>query len=160
VTYTIGTDCHITLTHPDVNGGSAYGFLCDAQNNLVPEGFKIVREVITGVGTRVWIHFDVLLADGLINPDGSLHSDTRANMYAMLQLFLAETSDLMLTTFLGAISSLGALGFTADERHIAGMSVIKCQLNNVGFYYPPADPGVLALSLWDGTLTWETSYWR
>ena len=33
-------------------------------------------------------------------------------------------------------------------------------LNNVGYYFPPADPEKLALSLWDGTLTWATSYWR
>ena len=132
----------------------------DAQNNLVPEGFQLKREVVTGVGLKVWLYFDVLLADDLLNPDGSTHTDTRTVMYAMLSDFLSKESGIILTTFMGAFSDFGAVGYTTTERHMNGQSVCKCQINNVGYFYPPADPGSLALSLWDGLLTWETSYWR
>ena len=51
----------------------------------------------------------------------------------------------------------------------------KCQLNNVGYYFPPVDPALLALAIWgssdisDGmgtiivpgvdSLAWDSGYW-
>jgi len=71
-----------------------------------------------------------------------------------------QSSGITLVTPVGAFTNLGALGYSADERHRPHHSIIKCELNNVGYYFPPVDPDLLALSLWDGTLTWSTSYWR
>ena len=75
---------------------------------------------------------------------------------------------------LGAVVSLGALGWTADERHTPSHSIVKCQLNNVGHYFPPVDPQVLKQSVWGypeldpqpvgypavPSLTWDGGYWR
>jgi len=104
--------------------------------------------------------FDILLADNAINPDGSTHIASRLTDYNMLMTYLSQKSELVLTSPIGAIVNLFAIGFTADERHMPLKSIIKCQLNNYGIYFPPVDPITLSLSMWDGTLTWETSYWR
>jgi hypothetical protein len=67
---------------------------------------------------------------------------------------------LWLNTPVGTFLNLGAVGWTADERHLPHSSIIKCQINNIGYYWPPVDVATLELSQWDGTLTWATSYWR
>ena len=67
-----------------------------------------------------------------------------------------------------ASPSLPPPGFTPTLARWAGQrmnatcphSIVKVGLNNVGYYFPPANPEQLALSVWDGTLTWETSFWR
>ena len=38
---TIGTDCHLTLKHDDLNGGAAYGFLLDPASRY-PEGLRSI----------------------------------------------------------------------------------------------------------------------
>lgn len=157
---TIGTDCHITLAHAAIDGGAAYGFLVNISHKIYPEGVRINREVISSGVTRVWLYFDVLLADDLLNPDGSIHAQTRAQMYSKLLQFLAMPAGIEVATPVGTLANLGALGFTADERHLPLSSLVKVQLNNAGYYWPPVAPELLAQSVWDGVLTWDTSYWR
>ena len=166
--FTIGGNCHLILQHPDVNSGAPYGFVCPKDNSIRELGVQVTREVTSDstdesnstTGTQLWLNFDFLLADDLIDPDGKVHAHTRAQDYAMLLQFLAMPAGIALTTPAGLYSNLGALGWSADERHMPHHSIVKCGLNNVGFYFPPADPVLMALSLWDGTLTWGTSYWR
>jgi hypothetical protein len=156
----LGQDCHIKLRHTDVNGGEAAGFLVDTRHKLIPEGVRINRQVISDGTTAVWVYFDVVLADDLLNPDGSLHAETRSQMYSRLLQYLAQQAGIELETLVGTLTNLGALGFTADERHTPGRSIIKVQLNNAGYYWPPVNPELLALSVWSGTLTWGSGYWR
>jgi len=156
----IGTDCHITLAHVDIDGGAAYGFLVNVNHRIYPEGVRINREVISSGMIQVWLYFDVLLADDLLNPDGTIHAQTRAQMYSKLLQFLDMPSGIEVATPVGTFSNLGALGFTADERHMPLSSLVKVQLNNAGYYWPPVAPELLAQSVWDGVLTWNTSYWR
>lgn len=159
---TIGQDCHITLSHPLVNGRAAYGFLLNEEpgESTRPGGVQITRQVLSDGSTLVWVLFDILLADRALNPDGSAHAKTRAQDYAVLLQYLAQLSDIAVQTPVGTILNLFAVGYTADERHMPYSSLIKCQLNNYGIYWPPVDPDTLAQSLWDGALTWSTSYWR
>ncbi len=165
---TIGEDCHLILQHPDVNGGEPYGFLCPKDNSHRELGVQVTREVTSDstdetnsiTGTQLWLNFDLILADNLIDPNGQPHPKSRAADYAILTLFLAQPAGIQLTTPAGIYSNLGSLGWSADERHMPKYSIVKCGLNNVGFYFPPANPELLALSVWDGTLTWQTSYWR
>ena len=169
MTYTIGTNCHITLTHPDVNGGADFGFILgpsvlsdlfsDAGRRKGPV-LSVQREVETDGKINVRIYFAILLADNLVNPGGSTHSDTRTAMYASIQDYLSRVSGLIIATEIGVFSSIGALGHSATEMHYGPLSVITCQLNNVGSYFPPADPTALTFSNWDGTLSWAASYWR
>jgi len=156
----IGTDCHITLAHAAIDGGAAYGFLVDSRQKTYPEGIRINREVISSGVTQVWLYFDVLLADNLLNPDGSMHAQTRAQMYSKLLQFLTMPSGIEVSTPVGTFTNLGALGFTADERHLPLSTIVKVQFNNAGYYWSPVAPELLAQSVWDGVLTWNTSYWR
>jgi hypothetical protein len=157
----IGQDCHITLTHADVNSGSPYGFLVDDdEKGTRPGGVQITHEVDSAGTTRLWLYFDVLLSDNSINPDGSIHSPTRTADYAALLQYLGKMDGIILDTPIGSFLNLGAVGWTADERHLPKSSIVKCQVNNIGVYWPPVDSAALELSIWDGTLTWGTSYWR
>jgi len=63
-------------------------------------------------------------------------------------------------TPVGVFANLGALGHASNEIHLPDRSLVRCQFNNAGTYWPPVDPATLALSTWDGTLSWATSYWR
>jgi hypothetical protein len=156
----IGQDCHITLTHADINGGEPYGFLVQTENGTRPGGVQITHEVDSEGTTRLWLYFDVLLSDRAINPDGSRHAYTRGRDYAYLLQYLAKLDGLSLDTPVGTFLNLGAVGWTADERHLPLSSLVKCQINNVGVYWPPIDAATLLLCKWDGTLTWGSSYWR
>ncbi len=164
----IGQNCHITLTHPAVNSGAPYGFLVNLQGGTRPGGVQITHEVDSLGITRLWIYFDVVLSDFSINPDGSDHGVTRTADYTMLLLYLNQMSGLNLATPVGNFFNLGAIGWTADERHLPNSSIIKCQINNAGYYFPPVDPNILSQCVWgqsdeNGTIpsrTWNTSYWR
>lgn len=159
--YTIGSDCHITLAHPEVNGGEPYGFVLDPASHY-PEGLAVKREVFSGLTQpmKVWVYFDVLLADHLINPDGSLHQAGRQEMYAALAAYLEKTSGLRFGFGLGVIVELGALEYAATEKHYADYSAVRVHLTNLGGYSGIVDDARYQLSLWDGSLTWENSYWR
>lgn len=160
MTYTPGVNCHITLSHLDIDAGVPCGFLVNVDDKTKAEGIRVNREVFTDGSIQVWVYFDIVLADRMLNPDGSFHTDTKAQMYAKLTQFLACTSGIDLSTASWSYMNLGSLGFTADERHTPLYSIVKCQLNNIGFYWHVVDPATLLLSIWDGTLTWNTSYWR
>ncbi len=165
--YLLGVNCHVILSHADIDGGAPYGFIAPKDGTIREGGAQFIRQVDSSTtsyseitsGTRLWVNFDVICADDLREPNGAQHAAGRLTDYAKLMEFLGKTSGIQCTTPVGTFANLGALGFSADERHLPKHSIIKCQLNNVGFYFPPADPERLALSMWDGTLTWETSYW-
>ena len=166
--YALGENCHVILSHPDIDAGAGYGFLCPQDGTIKEEGVQITRRVDSldtvytdpHADTMLWIAFDVLCADELRDPNGQKHPKTRIQDYTKLCEFLLKTEGIDLTTPVGVFTNLGALGYSADERHRPHHSIVKCELNNVGYYFPPVDPALLALSVWDGTLTWDTSYWR
>jgi hypothetical protein len=160
--YSLGSNCHITLQHASINGGVTYGFILqrDTRTPAAGPAVSIQKEVDSDGGINDRVFFSVLLADSLINPDGSPHTDTRAAMYAMLLLFLAQSADLTLVCPAGVLSGLGALGHVSTEMHYGDHSIVVCQLTDIGVYFPPADPAAFNASVWDGTLTWATSYWR
>jgi len=160
MSYRLGGNCHIILSHAEIDDGAEFGFLVDPQQALYPEGVRINRQVVSDGSTTVWVHADVLLADGLVDPDGSPHVDGRAAMYAKLLQFLDKRSGLTLETPAGALTNLGALAYCADERHTPDFSLVRVVLNNAGVYWPPVDADLLGQSQWDGALTWATSYWR
>jgi len=160
MSYQLGVNCHIILSHVEVDEGAEFGFLVDPERELYPEGVRINRQVVSDGSTTVWVHADVLLADGLVNPDGSSHADDRGAMYSKLLQFLDKRSGLTLETPAGALTNLGALAYCADERHTPDFSLVRVVLNNAGVYWPPVDADLLGQSQWDGALTWATSYWR
>ncbi len=156
----LGKDCPIILAHHELDGGEGYGFLLAEDQGIKSGGVQMTREVDSGGSTRLWLHFDVLLAERALNPDGSLRAQSRAQDYAKLCQFLDKRGEVAITSPAGTLLSLGAVGWTADERHLPGFALIKCQFNNTGVYWPPVDPDLILLSTWDGSLTWSSAYWR
>lgn len=160
--YTLGLNCHITLQHASVNNGAAYGFVLQRDPRSPNDGpaVSIQKEVDSAGGINDRVFFSILLGDDLVNPNGSRHTDTRAAMYAMLLNFLAQSELLTLVCPAGVLSGLGGLGHVSTEMHYGDHSIVVCQLTDIGVYFPPADPVLFNASIWDGPLTWATSYWR
>jgi hypothetical protein len=156
----LGKDCHILLSHPEIEGGADYGFLLAEDQGIKSGGVQMTREVDSEGKTRLWLHFDVLIADRAVNPDGAFRVQTRVQDYTMLCRYLSKRERIAITSPAGTLLSLGAVGWTADERHLPGFALVKCQFNNTGVYWPPVDPTLLQLSVWDGNLTWASAYWR
>jgi hypothetical protein len=161
MTATIGQDCHVILSHPDISAGAYYGFVCPKDGSNHEGGVEFIREVSSdpAIGTDLWVYFDVILADDLKQPDGTKRPYTRAQDYAKLLLYLAKQDNLTVISPAGAMVGLGALGFAADERHMPKHSIIKCQFNNKGTYFPPVSADRVRLSVWDGSLLWSTALW-
>jgi hypothetical protein len=158
---TIGTDCHLTITHPDVNSGAAYGFILQAEDKNYGPAVSVQRQLNVDESINVKMFFTIILADNLITADGSYSTLTRADMYAKLHEYLTKPSGLIITTSVGVYTDIGAGGFSATEVHFGGLSLVTLQLTNTGAYFPPAPSDAYFGSVWDGTVYfWDTSYWR
>ena len=157
---TIGVDCHITLTHAAINSGNPYGFILQRNDRENDPPVIIQRKVSSDGSVTINTFFNVLLADDLIDPNGGQHTADRAAMYALLMSYVGQTNGLTLISPAGAIADVGATGHSATETHFPAFSVVACQLTNAGVYFGPVDLTAFALSVWDGTLTWASSFWR
>ena len=167
MTYVLGQNCDLILMHPDVNSGNPFGFVLTPD----PSGGKgssisVQREISLAGVTTVYLFFTLVLADDLINPDGSAHSDNRAIMYSILLNFLGQTSGLTVITVMGTWTGIGPLGHSATELHLVNASFISIKLYNATLYHAPISDTLFLNSLWSATpaeadaLTWETSLWR
>ena len=158
---TIGTDCHITMTHADVNSGAAYGFILQAEDKNYGPAVSVQRNLNADDTINIKMFFTIILADNLITADGSYSTQTRTDMYAKLHQYLTKPDGLMISTSVGTYSDIGATGFSATEVHFGGLSLVTVQLTNTGAYYPPAPSDAYFGSIWDGlNYFWDTSYWR
>jgi hypothetical protein len=158
---TIGVDCHITLAHSEIDGGTPYGFLLsDLDIDLVGGGVQLIRQNVSGGFNWAWYKFKIMVGDGLRNPNGTPHTPTKSQDYLKLLEFLTKTQDIILTDDTGSTSNLSALGYVADIRLMKSKYICKVTLTNLAYYYPPVPADVLAASFWDSPLTWDTSYWR
>jgi hypothetical protein len=162
---TIGVDCDVKLTHPDVNGGDAVGFVLKRARQTVsglvtlrrqayrdPEGYYVDRLVF-------WM--TVHAADQLLNPDGSRHQRTRTQIYDSLLEFLAARSGITLECATGIWTDLHAT-LTVTTEYLGRLTDEVVLRLNSGNYYDliPIDRERFLASEWDGVLTWDTSYWR
>ena len=158
----IGSDCHLVLQHPLVNAGLQIGFLLqpDPRDPNAGPVVQLQRETASDGSNTSKVYFTVILADNLVNPNGTLHAQTRAQMYDAIVEFLQQPADLLLGYGGGWLTNLAALGHVSTEMHYGDYSLVSCQFTNKSAYFPAADPVNFYASMWDGTLTWSTSYWR
>ena len=157
----LGKDCHIKLTHNTVSEGTPCGFLLENGGAKSPGPVFSIQRVVDHAGqVSIRVFFDVLAGDDLLNPDGSLHTLGRGEIYQAITAFLTCLDGIAVETPVGIFSNVGAEGHSATEFHYSGLSIISCQLNNAGPYFPPADPDRFYASLWDGSLSWAEAYWR
>jgi len=161
----IGVDCDIRLSHPQVNGGEPVGFV-----------LKRARETVSGLVTlrrqayrtpegdyvdRLVFWMTVLAADELLNPDGSRHARSRAQIYASLLEFLQARSGITLECTSGVWTDLHAT-LTVTTEYLGRVTDEVVLRLHSGNYYDllPIDRERFLASVWDGALTWDTSYWR
>ena len=162
---TLGVDCDLILIHTDVNSGAPYGFVLTPDPTHKSGAVTVQREITDG-DTQIYLFFTVILADDLKNPDGSEHSQSREDMYAMLLEYLDQEGDLSVGTVLGTWLGIGPLGHSATELHLVNGSYISVKLGNISAYHAPVDSEIFFNSLWqdsppaDDALTWDTSLWR
>ena len=159
---TLGADCHLILQHPLVNSNLPIGFLLQPDPRSPNAGpvVQLQRETASDGSSTSKVYFTVILADNLVNPDGTLHTQTKAQMYSAIVQFLEQVSNILLEFGGGWLTNLAALGHVSTELHYGDYSLVSCQFTNQAAYYPAADPVKFYASIWDGTLTWATSYWR
>lgn len=155
----IGVNCHITLTHPDVNEGDPTGFILRQEGSQLP-AVAIQRERSSNGDEEIHVFFEILLAEELMAPNGAPCPWTKAEMYAHLVNFLAVSDGIVLGFGGGVLSSLGALGHASTELHYPDHCRVSCQFSCVGAYFPPVPLADYQASLWDGLRTWATAYWR
>lgn len=162
---TLGVDCDITLSHPSVNSGQPVGFNLrrSRENNtgLVTLRRQAYLQPDGSYQDRLMFWFTILAANELINPDGSICTYTRAEIYSYILEFLAQRSGIALTCAAGTFTDLYATLSTTLEYLGRDKDEITVSLNNgAATQTAPIDTTRFNNSLWDGPLTWATSYWR
>lgn len=163
----LGVDADVMLYHPDINDGDPYGFILTPDPTHGRSGVSIQREIDSLTAEiKIYLFFTVMIADDLINPDGSDHDDNRETMYSMLLEYLGKTSQIGVSTVLGTWLGIGPVGHSATELHLINGSFISVKLANVTQYHPPVSSTVFLGSTWQtdpppvDALTWDSSLWR
>lgn len=158
----VGTDCDITFTHPDINSGDPFPFILAIDPSVRGGSLSVQRNIDENTyAISIRLSLTVLLADDLKNPDGSEHTNSRADSYAALIQYLAKVDGLTINTVMGTWTGLAPIGFSATELHQPNRSHVACQFDNISTYHSPITAAAFWLSTWDEpTLTWATSYWR
>jgi len=164
-----GINCHIALSHPQINNGLPCGFLLDDSKEDGP-AVSIQREAVqqddgSYIDNQKYF-FTVILGDRLPNPDNTIHTESAVEMYAALMRYLNCHSGLALLTSSGTFSGLFASGHYATEVHYPDLTLVTVQMSNTGSAFDPVDVTRFIQSFWvddavyTGEMTWSTTYWR
>ena len=159
--FTLGKNCDVRFTHPDVNSGEPYGFLFAYDPSVRGNSLSVQRVVDKGVIT-IRVYFTLLLADDLKNHDGSVHAEARAEMYAQLLEYLEQIDSLAIDTVVGVFAGMVSTGHSATELHQPDVTHIALQLYNLADYHPPIESALYFASLWDAdAIAWGNGMlWR
>ena len=144
----IGKDCHLILQHEEVNGGQPYGFVCPKDHSPREGGVQVVRQVTSDstdetnftTGTQLWLNFDVLLADDLVNPDGSRHTASRSADYTILLDFLSQPQGIALTTPAGIYHQSRRAGLVGRRAPPARLHHRQGRFEQRGLLLPACQP--------------------
>jgi len=159
--FTLGKNCDVRFTHPDVNSGQPYGFLFAFDPSVRGNSLSVQRVVDDGVIT-IRVYFTLIMADDLKNHNGSQHTEQRAEMYARLLEYLKQPDSLAIDTVVGVFAGMVSTGHSATELHQPDVTHIALQFYNLANYHPPVDSALYFASLWDAdTIAWEEGMlWR
>ncbi len=159
--YTLGKNCDVRFTHPEVNEGQPYGFLFAYDPSVRGNSLSVQRVVDAGVIT-IRVYFTLILADDLKNHDGTQHVQDRSDMYALLLEYLRQPNSLAIDTVMGVFADMVSTGHSATELHQPDVTHIALQFYNLADYHPPIDSDRYFASVWDGAdIAWEEGMlWR
>jgi len=168
---TVGVDCDIYLQHADVNDGDPVGFLLYRKKTAdygpeVQVHYESYTDTLGGTDDIRHLWFTVVLANDLINPDGSFHQETALFMRNALIDILMKHSEITLNTPAGLITGLKSSGHVMIHSIFPGWDTIECNLTTDSVNYAPVDSVYYEASFWvdlttyTGIMTWDNSYWR
>jgi hypothetical protein len=159
--FTLGKNCDVRFTHPNINSGQPYGFLFAYDPSVRGNSLSVQRVVDDGVIT-IRVYFTLIMADDLKNHDGSQHSEQRAEMYAHLLEYLKQPDSLAIDTVVGVFAGMVSTGHSATELHQPDVTHIALQFYNLSDYHPPVDSVLYFASLWDADdIAWgKGMLWR
>ena len=159
--FTLGKDCDVRFTHPDVNDGQPYGFLFAYDPSVRGNSLSVQRVVDEGEIT-IRVYFTIIMADDLKNHDGSQHAQSRSEMYAMLLDYLEQTDSLSIDTVVGVFAGMISTGHSATELHQPDVTHVALQFYNLAEYHPPIESALYFASMWDADgIAWEDGMlWR
>ncbi len=167
---TIGVDCDIMFSHPDVDGGAPYGFLVETKSEkygpVVQVHWEKYADADGGLNDVRHLWVTVMMADDQVNPDGSLHQASTAEDYSKLIDLLTKPDQITLITRLGAITGLKSSGHVMEQRIYPGVILVICQLSTQANVFQPVNYDYYLDSFWVnedtyiGKMTWDNSYWR
>ncbi len=159
--FTLGKDCDVRFTHPDVNDGQPYGFLFAYDPSVRGNSLSVQRVVDEGEIT-IRVYFTLIMADDLKNHDGSQHDRSRSEMYAFLLDYLEQTDSIAIDTVVGVFAGMVSTGHSATELHQPDVTHVALQFYNLADYHPPIESALYFASLWDADgIAWEDGMlWR
>lgn len=148
---TLGQDCEVMLYHSEVSSSQPLGLLLD-HSRLYHGSISVYRSAYRvadgSFQDQQVISFTVLIADGLVNPNGSLHMATANNDYNQLFEILARRSEIGMITPEGIFSGLYSSGNYSLEERSGGILRVTVQLSSTGDIFAPADRDHFEQSLW------------
>jgi hypothetical protein len=165
----VGSNCDVALFHPEVDGGEPVGLLCEAKVKYGPpvtvhwEAYSEADGTISEV-RHLW--FTALIADDLVNPDGSKHAETGVEMYAKLVEIVMKHKGIGLITQLGAITGLKSSSHVMIQNIYPALQTVLVNLSTRQNNFAPVDPARYVSSMWVdkdtyvGAQHWNNSYWR
>lgn len=166
---TLQQDCELMLYHSQVQAGQPAGFLLD-HSRLYHGSISVYRSAYRQAdgdfNDQQVVSFTILIADGLVNPDGSLHLGSAGEEYDLLFSILTQRSEIGVITTEGVFSGLYSSGNYLLEERNGGVMRVTVQLSSDGDIYAPADRDRFEQSLWvdgdiySGSMHWDNSYWR
>lgn len=160
-----GSNCNITLTHPDINDGNPIGFILEPSPRKENPAVYVRLERTSDYESYLFVSFSVVLSDSMRSPDGAIVPWTKAEMYELLLSVLdqGDRDDETITLVCSAGVYTGLAPFGSSVYLLEALPN-KYKLDVVltrdyTYFRPPPVEDFLA-SYWDGVRTWETSYWR
>jgi hypothetical protein len=165
----VGQNCDLALFHAEVDDGEPLGLIAEAQPKYGPpvavhwEVYSQATGEISEV-RHLWV--TVMIADDLVNPNGSRHEQTGTETYGKLVEIVTKNRGIGLITRLGAMTGLKSSGHVMIQRIFPGLQTIEIHLTTRLTNFAPVDPTRYVESRWvdedayQGGMHWGNSYWR
>jgi hypothetical protein len=165
----VGANCDIALWHPEVDGGEPVGLLVEPKVKYGPPvtvHWEAYSEADGSISEVRHLWFVVLLEERATNPDGSIHAETVAEMYAKLVQIVMKHKGIGLVTRIGSITGLKSSGHVMIQNIYPGIQTVEVNLTTRLTNFAPVDTARYIESKWVdsttyvGAMNWNNSYWR
>jgi hypothetical protein len=165
----VGVNCDMSLFHAEVDAGEPFGFLCEAKVKYGPPvtvHWEVYSDALGALSEVRHMWCTILIGDDLVNPDGSKHTETGAQMYAKLIEIAMKHTGIGVITKVGAMTGLKSSGHVMVQNIYPDIQTVVLSLTTHLTNFQPVDPALYMDSKWVdsttyvGSMHWNNSYWR